>query len=86
MLASLSQQILLSATVLEVETLAARKALELAIAIGVNRVILEGDCEILINALQSNNHSKFIINYNHHMCENYDSCYTIYPTLSLLLC
>ena len=56
-LASLSQQIPLPATVLEVETLATRRALEFAIEIGVHRVILEGDSIILFNALQSTNHS-----------------------------
>ena len=56
-LASLSQQIPLPATVLEVETLAAKRALEFAIEIGAHRVILEGDSTILINALQSTNHS-----------------------------
>ncbi|XP_075649759.1 uncharacterized protein LOC142620244 [Castanea sativa] len=56
-LASLSQQILLPTTVMEVETLAARHALEFAVEIGVHSVILKGDSTILINALQSNNHS-----------------------------
>ena len=56
-LASLSQQIPLPATVLEVETLAARRALEFAAEIGVNKVILEGDSSILIKALQGRNHS-----------------------------
>lgn len=41
-MAPLTQQIPLPSSVLEVETLAARGALELAIEIGVNRVILEG--------------------------------------------
>ena len=56
-LASLSQQIPLPTIVLEVETLAARCALEFAIEIAVHRVILEGDSTILINELQSTNHS-----------------------------
>ena len=51
-LASLSQQIHLPATVLEVETLASIRALEFAAEIGVNKVILEGDSSILIKALQ----------------------------------
>ncbi|XP_075663330.1 uncharacterized protein LOC142632897 [Castanea sativa] len=50
-IASLSQQIHLPSTVLKVETLAARRALELTMEIGVNKVTLKGDCEILINAL-----------------------------------
>ena len=56
-MASLSQQIPLPTIVLEVETLAARRALEFAAEKGVNRVILEGDFTILIKALQSSNHS-----------------------------
>ena len=56
-MASLSQQIHLPTTVLEVETLATRRAFEFAAEIGVNRVILEGDSPILIKALQGRNHS-----------------------------
>ena len=56
-IASLSHQIHLPSTVLEVETMATRRALEFAMEIGVHKVILEGDCEILIKALQSNSHS-----------------------------
>ena len=47
-IASLSQQIHLPSTVLEVKTMAARRALEFAMEIGVHKVILEGDCEIFI--------------------------------------
>ena len=50
-MASLSQQIHLPATVLEVETLATIRALEFTVEIGVNKVILEGDSSILIKAL-----------------------------------
>ncbi|XP_075668465.1 uncharacterized protein LOC142638332 [Castanea sativa] len=56
-LASLSHQIPLPATVLKVETFVARRALEVATEIGVNRVILEGDSSILIKPLQGRNHS-----------------------------
>ena len=49
---SSSQQIPLPGTVVEVEALAARKALELALNCGLDRVILEGDCEILMKTLQ----------------------------------
>ena len=49
---SSSQQIPLPGTVVEVEALAARKALELALDCGLDRVILEGDCEILMKTLQ----------------------------------
>ena len=51
-MASLSQQIHLPTTVLEVETLASIRALEFAAEIRVNKVILEGDSSILIKALQ----------------------------------
>ena len=48
---SSSQQIPLPGTVVEVEALAARKALELALNCSLDRVILEGDCEILMKTL-----------------------------------
>lgn len=50
---SSSQQIPLPGTVVEVEALAARKALELALDCGLDRVILEGYCEILMKTLQT---------------------------------
>lgn len=50
---SLTQQLPLPFTVLEMEDLEARKVLEFVLELGFNRVILEGDCEILIKALQS---------------------------------
>ena len=50
---SSSQQIPLPGTVVEVEALATRKALELALDCGLDRVILEGDCEILMKTLQT---------------------------------
>ena len=49
---SSSQQIPLLGTVVEVEALAARKELELALDCGLDKVILEGDCEILMKMLQ----------------------------------
>ncbi|XP_030963888.1 uncharacterized protein LOC115985057 [Quercus lobata] len=54
---SSSQQIPLPGTVVEVEALAARKALELALDCGLDRVILEGDCEILMKTLQTTSKS-----------------------------
>lgn len=51
-MASSSQQIPLPGTMAEVEALAARKALELALDCDLDRVILEGDCEILMKTLQ----------------------------------
>ena len=50
-MASLSQQIPLPLTALEIETLATARALEFAQELGLNLVILEGDCEILIKSL-----------------------------------
>ena len=52
-MASLTQQLPLPSTVLEVEDLEARRVLEFALELGFDRVILEGDCKILIKALQS---------------------------------
>ena len=52
-----SQQIPLPGTVVEVEALVARKALELALDCGLDRVILEGDCEILMKTLQNGSKS-----------------------------
>ena len=54
---SSSQQIPLPGTVVEVEALAARKALELAFDYDLDRVILEGDYEILMKTLQTNSKS-----------------------------
>ena len=50
-MASLSQQIPLPLTALETKTLVAARALEFAQELGLNSVILEGDCEILIKLL-----------------------------------
>ena len=50
-MASLSQKIPLPISVIEVEVLAARRALELAVELGFDHVILEGDSEILHKAL-----------------------------------
>ena len=50
-MASLSQPIRLPLTALETETLAATRALEFAQELGLNSVILKGDCEILIKSL-----------------------------------
>ncbi|XP_075633348.1 uncharacterized protein LOC142605796 [Castanea sativa] len=50
-MASLSQPIPLPLTVMEIETIAAARALEFALELGLNSVILEGDCEILMKSL-----------------------------------
>ena len=52
--ASLSERALLPFTAIEVEAMAARRALVLALEAGFDRVILEGDSLVLINALQNN--------------------------------
>lgn len=49
---SLSQQIPLPSTVIEVEVMAARRAIELALECGFQSIILEGDYEVLYKALQ----------------------------------
>ena len=56
-MASLSQNIPLPSTVIEVEALAARRALILAQEIGFTRVVLEGDSQVLINALKTGSHT-----------------------------
>ena len=54
---SLAQRIPLPNTAIEVEALAAWRAMELALEIGLNKGVLEGDSLILMNALKSNSHS-----------------------------
>lgn len=52
-MALLSQLVSLPYSVIEVETLAARRALELAVEIGIDRVILEGDLAVLMQTLKT---------------------------------
>lgn len=47
---SLSQKTTLPFIAIEVEAMVARRALELALEIGFDRVILEGDSQILVTA------------------------------------
>ena len=56
-MASLSQLISLPYSVVEVETLVARRALELAVEIGIDRVVLEGDSAMLIQTLKNGTRS-----------------------------
>ena len=49
-MASLTQQIPLPGSVIEVEVLATRKALELTIELGFDNITPEGDSEVLINS------------------------------------
>ena len=52
-MASISQQIPLPSTVIEVEALATHKALILAQETGFTQVVLEGDSQTLITALKT---------------------------------
>ena len=52
-MASLSQLVHLPYSVVEVETLATRRAVELAVEIGINRVVLEGDLVVLMQNLRN---------------------------------
>jgi len=54
---SLAQRILLPNLAIEVEALAARRAMEVALESGLNKGVLEGDSLILMSALKSNSHS-----------------------------
>ena len=54
---SMSQRIPLPNIAIEVEALAARHAMELALEIGLNKGVLEGDSQILMNALTTKSHS-----------------------------
>ena len=62
-MASLTQQIPLPSSVIEVEVLAARKALELMIELGFNNITLEGDSEVLIKSLVKGDNS--LAHYGH---------------------
>lgn len=61
--ASLSQKIPLPNMVIEVEILAARRALEFALELGFENVVLEGDSEILMKALKQG--SSNLADYGH---------------------
>ena len=54
---SLAQWIPLPSTAIEVEALAAQRAMELALETGLNKGVLEGDSLILMNTLKSNSQS-----------------------------
>ena len=60
-MASLTQQIPLPSSVIEVEVLATRKALELTIELGFDNITLEGDSEILIKSLEKSDN--FLTHY-----------------------
>ena len=62
-MASLSQLISLPYSVVEVETLVARRALELVVEIGIGRVVLEGDSAVLMQTLK--NGTRSLAQYNH---------------------
>ncbi|KAL0016655.1 hypothetical protein SO802_003724 [Lithocarpus litseifolius] len=54
---SLTERSTLPFTAIEVEAMAARRALLLALETGFDRVILEGDSQVLITALQNNSYN-----------------------------
>ena len=54
---SLLQKTMLPFIAIEVEAMATRRALELALETGFDQVILEGDSHILITALRNSSHS-----------------------------
>ena len=56
-LVSLTQQIPLPATVIEIEALAARRAMELALELSLDNIVMEGDNESLFKALKSRDRS-----------------------------
>ena len=62
-MASLSEVTPLPSTVIEVETLAARRAVEFALELGFENIILEGDSEILIKIL--NRSSRSLASFGH---------------------
>lgn len=52
-MASLSQQVPLPATVAQVEALAARRAIEFALEVGITQAIIKGDSDIIFKDLTS---------------------------------
>ena len=62
-MASLTQQIPLPVSVIEVEVLVARKALELTVELGFDNIILKGDTEFLIKSLAKGGNS--LAHYGH---------------------
>lgn len=56
-LASMSQNISLPLSIVELETLAVAKALEFSIDLGFDLIILEGDLEIVMNSLMDDSPS-----------------------------
>lgn len=53
-MASMSQLVQLPTTITQVEAMAARKAAEFALEVGINKVVLEGDSEIVYKDLNNN--------------------------------
>ena len=62
-MASLTEQIPLPSSMIEVEVLAAQKELELTIELGFDNIILEGDSEVLIKYLAKGGNS--LAHYGH---------------------
>ena len=63
----LNKRTMLPFTVIEVEAMTARRALILALEIGFDRVILEGDSKVLITALQN---SSYTLSHFGHIVKN----------------
>ena len=79
-MASLTQQIPLPDSVIEVEVLTARKALELTIELGFDNITLEGDSEVLINSLAKGGNS--LAHYGHLLADIH-ALMTRFSSLSL---
>nr|POE68901.1 hypothetical protein CFP56_66911 [Quercus suber] len=79
-MASLTQQIPLPGSVIEVEVLATRKALELTLELGFDSITLEGDSEILIKSLAKGGNS---LAYYGHLLADIHMLMTRFPLLSL---
>ena len=58
---SLTERTMLPFTAIEVEAMAARRALSLALETGFDRVVLEGDSQVLVTALQNNSYTNLIL-------------------------
>ena len=56
-MASLTQQVPLPATVIKIEALATQRAMEFALEIGLDNIVLKGDNEILFKALKNGDKS-----------------------------
>ena len=79
-MASLTQKLPLPSSIIEVEVFAARRALELALELGFDNIILEGDSEILLKALK--NGGSRLAHYGH-LTSDFFSFISHFSTLKL---